>query len=125
MPGPTPRRIELSAPERSRLAKTANDCGQKAADRLAERFPNAVMVHTPVHASWLNQAEVFYSIVQRKVLTPNDFTDLADIAARLEAFQDRYNFTAKPFNWNFTTKDLDRFLERLAAHEAKPTPAPG
>lgn len=48
--------------------------GQKAIDRLAEQFPNAIMVHTPVHASWLNQ--VYLSIIQRKALSPNDFTDL-------------------------------------------------
>jgi len=44
--------------------------GQKAIDRLAQRSPNAVMVHTPVHASWLNQVEVYFSIIQRKVLSP-------------------------------------------------------
>ena len=50
--------------------------GQKAIDRLAERFPNAVMVHTPVHASWLNQVEVYLSIIPRKALSPNDFAGL-------------------------------------------------
>ncbi|MFC9914693.1 IS630 family transposase [Streptomyces sp. NPDC127197] len=50
--------------------------GQKAADRLAAAFPDAVLVHTPVHASWLNQVEVYFSVVQRKVVSPNDFTDL-------------------------------------------------
>jgi transposase len=94
--------------------------GQRAMDRLIERFPNAVMVHTPVHASWLNQAEIYFSIAQRKVLTPNDFTDLADVAARLEAFEDRYNFTAKPFNWRYTKKDLNALLERLATYERQP-----
>lgn len=49
--------------------------GQKAIHRLAEQFPNAIMVHTPVHASWLNQIEILFSIVQRKVLSPNDFDD--------------------------------------------------
>ncbi|MFI6061835.1 transposase [Streptomyces sp. NPDC051286] len=53
--------------------------GQKAADRLTAAFPNAVLVHTPVHASWLNQVEIFFSVVQRKVVTPNDFTDLAQV----------------------------------------------
>ena len=53
--------------------------GQAAIDRLAEQFPNAIMVHTPVHASWLNQVEIYFSIVQRKVLSPNDFTDLDDV----------------------------------------------
>lgn len=96
--------------------------GQRAVDRLAGRYPNAVMVHTPVHASWLNQAEIYFSIVQRKVLTPNDFTDLADVAARLEAFQHRYNFTAKPFTWRYTKKDLATLLERLTTHKAEPAP---
>ena len=54
--------------------------GQTAIDRLAEQFPNAIMVHTPVHASWLNQVEIYFSIIQRKVLSPNDFTDLDAVA---------------------------------------------
>ena len=57
--------------------------GQKAIDRLAEQFPNAVMVHTPVHASWLNQVEVYFSIIRRKALSPNDFTDLDVVEHRL------------------------------------------
>jgi hypothetical protein len=63
--------------------------GQTAIDRLAKRFPNAVMVHTPVHASWLNQVEIFFSIVQRKVVTPNDFTSLDQVEDRLTAFEQR------------------------------------
>ena len=50
--------------------------GQRAADRLTAVFPNTVMVHTPVHASWLNQVEIYFSAVQRKALSPNDFADL-------------------------------------------------
>ena len=73
--------------------------GQKAIDRLAKQFPNAVMVHTPVHASWLNQVEVYFSIIQRKALSPNDFTDLAAIGQRLTRFEVRYNTAAKPFKW--------------------------
>ncbi len=61
--------------------------GQKAIDRLAEQFPNAVMVHTPVHASWLNQIEIYFSIVQRKVLSPNDFTDLDEVIAPPARFE--------------------------------------
>ena len=66
------------------------------------------MVHTPVHASWLNQIEIYFSIVQRKVLSPNDFTDLDAVIDRLAAFEDRYNQAARPFKWKFTTTDLDR-----------------
>jgi transposase len=90
--------------------------GKKAADRLSAAFPNAVLVHTPVHASWLNQVEIFFSVVQRKVVSPNDFTDLARVGDRLRAFEDRYNATAQPFQWRFTTSDLDDLLARLDRH---------
>ncbi|MFJ6492873.1 IS630 family transposase [Streptomyces californicus] len=90
--------------------------GKKAADRLSAAFPNAVLVHTPVHASWLNQVEIFFSVVQRKVVSPNDFTDLAEVRDRLRAFEDRYNAMAQPFQWRFTTSDLDDLLARLDRH---------
>ncbi|WP_329155609.1 hypothetical protein OIU91_00335 [Streptomyces sp. NBC_01456] len=90
----------------------------RSAARLAAAFPNAVMVRTPVHASWLNQAEIYFSVVQRKVVHPNDFTDLAQVRDRLRAFEDRYNATARPFQWKFTTSDLDDLLARLDRHTA-------
>jgi transposase len=90
--------------------------GKRAADRLTAAFPNAVMVHTPVHASWLNQVEIYFSVVQRKVVSPNDFTDLTQVGDRLRAFEDRYNATAQPFQWRFTTSDLDDLLARLDRH---------
>jgi hypothetical protein len=93
--------------------------GQAAIDRLTATFPNAVMVHTPVHASWLNQVEIYFSIVQRKVLSPNDFTDTDTdvVAQRLADFEERYNQTARPFRWKFTTNDLTDMLRRLDRHE--------
>ena len=72
--------------------------------------------HTPVHASWLNQAEIYFSVVQRKVVTPNDFTDLNEVTDRLRAFEDCYNATAQPFQWRFTTSGLDDLLARLDRH---------
>jgi transposase len=90
--------------------------GRAAITRLAKAFPNAVMVHTPVHASWLNQVEIFFSVVQRKVVSPNDFTDLTQVTDRLRAFEDRYNATAQPFQWKFTTTDLEDLLARLDRH---------
>ncbi|MFF1916837.1 IS630 family transposase [Streptomyces sp. NPDC058239] len=90
--------------------------GKRAAERLTAAFPNAVMVHTPVHASWLNQVEIYFSVVQRKVVSPNDFTDLTQVGDRLRAFEDRYNATAQPFQWKFTTSDLDDLLARLDRH---------
>ena len=91
--------------------------GQAAIDRLCRRFPNAVMVHTPVHASWLNQIEVYFSVVQRKVVSPNDFTNLAEIEQRLVDFEKRYNQTARPFRWKFTRDDLHDLLARIDQHE--------
>jgi transposase len=92
--------------------------GQRSVDRMRNAWPTAELVHLPVHASWLNQVEIFFSIVQRKVVKPQDFDDLDALARRLLAFQDRYNATAEPFDWRFTRKSLNRLLERLAAHEA-------
>ena len=88
--------------------------GQRAVDRMRERWPNAHLVQLPVHASWLNQVEIYFSVVQRKVLTPNDFLDLAEVESRLVAFERRYEQTADPFEWKFTRADLAKLLERLA-----------
>ncbi|WP_241989981.1 MULTISPECIES: IS630 family transposase [unclassified Streptomyces] len=63
--------------------------GKKAADRLSDAFPNAVLVHTPVHASWLNQVEIYFSVVQRKVVSPNDFTDLTQVTNVARLVHDR------------------------------------
>jgi len=98
--------------------------GQAAIDRLTEHFPNAIMVHTPVHASWLNQVEIFFSIVQRKVLSPNDFDDLEVVVERLAAFETRYNQAAKPFKWKFTTTDLADLMDRLDRHRPAITSDP-
>jgi hypothetical protein len=97
--------------------------GQAAVGRLAARFPNAVMVHTPVHASWLNQVEIFFSVVQRKVVSPNDFTDLGELEQRLADFERRYNATARPFQWKFTREDLHALLARISDHEHQGAPA--
>ena len=91
--------------------------GDAAAQRLTEAFPTTVMVHTPIHASWLNQVEIYYSIVQRKGLSPNDFTDLTEVETRLASFEQRFNATAAPFKWTFTADDLDDLLARIDAHE--------
>ena len=87
--------------------------GQRAVDRLRSQWPNVLLVHTPVHASWLNQIEIYFSIVQRKVLTPNDFKSLSELEQRLLAFQQRYQETASPFQWTFTRKDLATLLAKI------------
>jgi hypothetical protein len=91
--------------------------GEMAIRRLEGRFRNLRLIHLPLHASWLNQVEIYFSVVQRKVLTPNDFMDLDDVAARLLAFQARYEQVAQPFEWKFTRGDLARLMKKLAAQE--------
>lgn len=92
--------------------------GQAAIQRLQEKYPRLVLVHGPVHASWLNQIEIYFSIIQRKALTPNDFTSLAAVEERLLAFQQRYESIAKPFEWKFTRRDLAVLLDKMTAKAA-------
>ncbi len=92
--------------------------GERCAARLRARWPSIVVVHTPVHASWLNQVEIYFSIVERKVLTPSDFGSLAELEDRLLQFQDYYAFTAKPFEWKFTRRDLRHLLAKVQTRES-------
>ena len=90
--------------------------GQRSVERLRQQYPRhpqLQLVHTPTHASWLNQVEIYFSIVQRKILTPNDFRDLDALAERLLDFQYYWESTAKPFEWKFTRQDLKELLEKL------------
>jgi hypothetical protein len=88
--------------------------GPKAVARLQEQWPQAMMIHLPIHASWLNQIEIYFSIVQRKVLTPNDFASLAEVEDRLLKFQIRYQKIAAPFEWKFTRTDLKNLMQKLS-----------
>jgi len=82
--------------------------------RLQGKWPQIVVVHLPVHASWLNQIEIYFSILQRKLLTPNDFPSLATLTERILHFQEHYEKIAKPFEWKFTRKDLSDLLHKLS-----------
>ena len=88
--------------------------GEQARTRLSNQWPNIELVHLPVHASWLNQIEIYFSVVQRKVLTPNDFTSVTEVEKRLLGFQELYQEIARPFEWKFTRADLMRLLQKLA-----------
>jgi len=91
--------------------------GRKSVERLECRWPNLVLVHLPLHASWLDQIEIYFSIVQRKLLEPNDFDDAAEVARTLNVFERHWNEIAEPFAWDFTRDDLAALIERLTAHE--------
>ena len=91
--------------------------GERSVKRLQRQWPNIIPVHLPIHASWLNQIEIYFSIVTRKVLTPNDFSSLLEVKERLFGFQKRYQEVAKPFEWKFTRADLDRLCAKLSYNE--------
>ena len=62
--------------------------GQRSVDRLEGEWPTLRLIHLPVHASWLDQCEIYFSIVQRKVVNPNDFTDLDQIRRAARRLRD-------------------------------------
>jgi hypothetical protein len=92
--------------------------GDASVKRMSRAYPNAILVHTPVHASWLNQVEVYFSILQRKVLTPNDSADLQELELRIKLYEELTNGQPKPFAWKFTKYDLFDLLQRIAKREA-------
>jgi hypothetical protein len=94
--------------------------GKASIKRLQGRWPTLILVHLPVHASWLNQVEIYHSIIQRKLLDPNDFEDTAALARALNDFERRYNEIAEPFDWNFTRQHLTELFERLEDPQEKP-----
>ena len=96
--------------------------GEASVKRLEGRWPTLVLVHLPIHASWLNQVEIYHSIIQRKLLDPNDFEDTAELARTLNHFERRYNEIAKPFEWNFTRQDLAELVNRLDQPEQQARP---
>lgn len=87
--------------------------GLRSIRRLRERYPNLLLVHSPVHASWLNPIEICFAVLQRKALTPNDFASREDLAVRMRSFESLYEAVAKPVEWKFTRPDLLQLLERI------------
>ena len=91
--------------------------GERRIARLAKRWPTIIVAHTPVHAGWLNQVEIYFSIVQRKALTPSDFSSMMELEERLLGFQEHYQAAAQPFQWKFTRRDLTPWLlAKLRVH---------
>jgi DDE superfamily endonuclease len=90
--------------------------GQASVKRMRGRDKRIVLVHTPIHASWLNQVEIYFSIIQRKVLTPNDFATLEAVRVRLALYEELSNRTPRPFAWKFTRQDMLDWLKRASPH---------
>ena len=74
-------------------------------DWLAQH-PRWRLEFTPTHASWLNQVEIFFSILHRRLIRHGIFTSEDDLATQMLAFVEHYNLTAKPFQWTYTGKVL-------------------
>ena len=81
--------------------RTTAEVEQWLADHSRWQF-----VFTPKHASWLNQVEIFFSILARRLLKRGAFTSEHDLAQQMLAFIETYNQTARPFNWTYTGKVL-------------------
>ncbi len=63
-------------------------------------------IYVPKHTSWLNQVEIWFSILVRRVIKRGNFTSLDDLRARILAFIAYFNQTAKPFQWTYTGRPL-------------------
>jgi hypothetical protein len=98
--------------------------GEAAKRRLQQVDARIILVHTPVHASWLTQVEISFSIIQRKVLTPNDFADLAAIRLRLALYEELSNQSATPFQWKFDRTKLTVVFAKIAARQMALTDVP-
>jgi hypothetical protein len=98
----------------------SSHAGKTSIKRMRDAYPNGRLIHLPVHASWLNQAEILFSIVQRKALTPNDFATLPELGRHLMDFGQHYRNVARPFDWTFTRADLDRVLKTINDHDHAP-----
>lgn len=99
----------------------SSHAGAASVERMRAAWPTCQLVHLPVHASWLNQIEIVFSIIGRKVIHPADFADLDALAARLTAFEPHFNATATPFDWRFGRRELDDLLHRIDAHRTADT----
>ena len=95
----------------------SSHAGRASIARMQERWPTTRLIHLPVHASWLNQIELYFSIVQRKALTPNDLPTLEALTDRLLSFGEHYRQIARPFQWTFTRQDLHHLMRRIDRHE--------
>jgi hypothetical protein len=94
----------------------SSHAGKTSIKRMRDRWPNARLIDLPVHASWLNQIELYFSIVQRKALTRTTSAP-STLAEGLRGFAEHYRQLAHPFGWTFSRRELNTLLERIDRHE--------
>jgi DDE superfamily endonuclease len=97
----------------------SSHAGHASIERLEGTWQNLRVIHLPIHASWLNQIELYFSIVQRKALSPNSFDSLDELTDRLLRFGEHYRQIARPFDWTFSRADLERVLAKLTEREPR------
>lgn len=85
-----------------------------APKRLAALDKRIQVVTLPTHSSWLNQIEIYFSIVKRKALTPNDLACATEVAGRIYGFERHHNRYGTPFKWTYTKEKLAKYLKRLS-----------
>jgi hypothetical protein len=98
----------------------SSHAGKTSVKRMHDAYPNARLIHLPIHASWLNQIEIYFSILQRKALTPNDIATLPELARHLMDFGQHYRAIARPFEWTFTRAKLDTVIDKISRHHTQP-----
>jgi len=81
--------------------------GTEEVEQWLEEHPRWSFQFTPKHASWLNQIEIFFSILYRRLLKHGIFTSEDDLAQQMLAYIETYNQTAQPFKWTYTGKTLE------------------
>jgi hypothetical protein len=97
--------------------KGSSPRGEAAKHRLRQVDSRSMVVHPPVHASWLNQVEIYFSVIQRKVLTPNDFPDLEAIRLRWALYEELSNQSPTPCQWKFDRTKLTTLLAKIEVHQ--------
>ncbi len=78
----------------------------KAVEEFLDEHPHVFLHNTPTHASWLNQIELFFSILQRRLLRYGEFDSVDDLAHQVTAFIENHNRTAAPFRWTHDGRPL-------------------
>ncbi len=84
--------------------------------------PQVNLHFTPTHASWLNQVELFFSILERRLLRHGEFDSVDQLAARIIAFINDYNRRAKPFRWTYDGRPL---MARIRHNDLRARPLGG
>jgi len=83
----------------------------KLTRQWVKRHPRFQMHYTPVHCSWMNQVEQWFSILKRKRLAAPNFMDLSDLAIKISKFIEQWNLNAHPFNW--TVASFEKIIEKI------------